>query len=105
MGGQNGEWNGDWGDGSHKWAERPDVIQALRGLVPIPYADKNDGVFFMEFQDFMKYMGRLNFAGPVETFGGHGQRGGAIKYHSTPNDGRDGYEYDGHKAKSYELGI
>lgn len=43
----NGEWKGDWSDESNKWT--PQLKQEL-GL-----KNEDDGVFFMNYRDFIKY--------------------------------------------------
>lgn len=46
------EWKGDWSDESKMWEQHPNVAQAV-GFDRKNDA-KNDGVFWMEFQDFLK---------------------------------------------------
>ena len=43
------EWNGAWSDGSGLWAEHPEAAQAV-GYAP--GGSKDDGTFFMAFEDF-----------------------------------------------------
>ena len=42
-----GEWKGDWSDGSSKWT--PELKKELN------LVQANDGIFFIPFQDFQKY--------------------------------------------------
>ena len=44
----NGEWSGAWSDGSRKWTE--DLKKECGN-----YEDKDDGSFWMSFEDFCKY--------------------------------------------------
>ena len=44
----NGEWSGDWSDGSKKWTE--DLKKQCGN-----YEDKDDGSFWMSFEDFCNY--------------------------------------------------
>ena len=44
--GANGEWKGDWSDGSSKWSEHPTMASWLG------HEDKNDGIFWMSMDDF-----------------------------------------------------
>ena len=44
-----GEWSGDWCDTSDKWTP------ALRRQVGLQSGDKDDGEFFMSFDDYLKY--------------------------------------------------
>ena len=54
-----GEWTGDWSDGSPLWSERPEVkaaldaIRADASLARRPFDDRreNDGIFFMSLVD------------------------------------------------------
>ena len=45
--GDDHEWNGDWCDASHKWADFPSVSQALNP------DHSSDGLFWMAWDDFM----------------------------------------------------
>ena len=49
-----GEFNGDWSDFSSKWTE--DLKQQYK------YYEKEDGDFFMGYDDFMKYFVTMGFA-------------------------------------------
>ena len=49
-----GEFNGDWSDYSSKWTE--DLKQKYK------YYEKEDGDFFMGYNDFMKYFVTMGFA-------------------------------------------
>ena len=44
------EWQGDWGDKSKKWT--PKTRQQVNG------EDKEDGIFFMCLEDYMKFFSR-----------------------------------------------
>jgi calpain-15 len=41
------EWNGDWSDGSDKWTEE--------AKAQVPYEGKDDGVFFIQFEDYLRF--------------------------------------------------
>jgi hypothetical protein len=41
------EWNGDWSDGSGKWAEHPQVQDDLN------FEPEDDGLFWMEWNAFV----------------------------------------------------
>jgi hypothetical protein len=43
---RDGEWKGDWSDGSSKWSEHPTMASWLG------HEDKNDGIFWMSMDDF-----------------------------------------------------
>jgi calpain-15 len=43
------EWKGDYCDNSEKWKEKPELKQI------VGYQKQDDGIFFMTFQDFLKY--------------------------------------------------
>ena len=45
-----GEWNGDWSDKSPLWTDE------IRGQVDF-YSDKDDGIFWMDFDDFRSRFG------------------------------------------------
>jgi calpain-15 len=53
--GANGEWKGDWSDGSSKWSENPMMASWLG------HEDKNDGAFWMCMDDFYDIWDRNNF--------------------------------------------
>ena len=53
--GANGEWKGDWSDGSSKWSENPLMATWLC------HEDKNDGAFWMSMDDFYDIWDRNNF--------------------------------------------
>ena len=71
--GEDGEWKGDWSDESKMWEKHPNVRDALEALKgnscdgrvdnSTPYSDKrgNDGIFFMTFDDFMKYWAHIEY--------------------------------------------
>ncbi len=40
------EWSGGWGDGSNKWTDK------LKELLKVE--NKNDGIFWMSINDFIK---------------------------------------------------
>ena len=42
-----GEWKGDWSDDSYKWTNK--LKRELN------YRSDDDGVFFMSYNDFIKY--------------------------------------------------
>jgi hypothetical protein len=42
-----GEWTGDWGDGSEKWTQK------MRTLCNYPETSEADGIFYMAFEDFV----------------------------------------------------
>ena len=44
--GRDGEWKGDWSDGSSLWNEYPQIKEALN------FETKNDGVFWIDINDF-----------------------------------------------------
>lgn len=46
------EWQGDWGDKSAKWT--PELKEKLG------YEDKEDGVFFICFDDYLKFFSATN---------------------------------------------
>lgn len=48
------EWNGRWSDGSDEWDEYEDVANRL-GI-----GDKDDGMFWMEFSDFLDVFERVS---------------------------------------------
>jgi len=50
----NGEWNGDWSDSSSKWTS------ALKNKMNL--SKKDDGDFYMSFNDFTKYYVTMGFA-------------------------------------------
>ena len=50
----NGEWNGDWSDSSSKWTT------ALKNKMNL--SKKDDGDFYMSFNDFTKYYVTMGFA-------------------------------------------
>ena len=52
--GANGEWKGDWSDGSRKWSENPMMASWLG------HEDKNDGTFWMSMDDFYDIWDRNN---------------------------------------------
>jgi len=49
------EWKGAWSDGSKEWQEFPKIAKEL-GYVN----DKNDGVFWMSFADFIKFFNQIS---------------------------------------------
>ena len=77
--GGDGEWTGDWSDGSPLWSERPEVkaaldaIRADASLARRPFDDgrENDGIFFMAFGDFVKEFQHVEHVDPP--FGGVAQ--------------------------------
>lgn len=55
------EWNGDWSDNSGLWTE--DIKRQVRQkLGEGTCSSKNDGEFFMEFSDFIRFFGDVNIA-------------------------------------------
>lgn len=52
--GQDGEWEGPWSDSSRLWDVNPDVKQTLG------FTSSNDGVFWMEFKDFIQHFSRIS---------------------------------------------
>ncbi|CAD7938164.1 unnamed protein product [Amoebophrya sp. A25] len=50
-----GEWKGDWGDSSSKWDDFPEVKKKI-------HSDKNDGAFWMSWDDYCDYWDRLGIA-------------------------------------------
>lgn len=46
----NFEWDGSWGDDSQEWKE---VSMNLKK--ELKYKQTNDGIFFIQFEDFIKY--------------------------------------------------
>ena len=44
--GKEGEWNGDWGDGSPLWTEE---IKKL-----VDYEDRDDGIFYISLSDYLQ---------------------------------------------------
>ncbi|KAH8108535.1 cysteine proteinase [Phellopilus nigrolimitatus] len=45
------EWNGRWADGSKEWTQPRDWLDALK---PLDHEFGDDGVFIMEYDDFLK---------------------------------------------------
>jgi len=68
--GAGGEFKGAWADGSKEWDANPNVVRDLQKQSK-PYSPGNDGVFFMEFNDFMKNFWRVMYVGPLSSFRGN----------------------------------
>ena len=47
------EWNGDWGDSSDKWTPE------LREQLGQPEEAQDDGAFWINFEDYKNYFGRV----------------------------------------------
>ncbi len=48
------EWKGEWGDHSDTWGKHPGVKLELQSIVS-RYKNADDGVFYMSWDDFLKY--------------------------------------------------
>ena len=48
------EWKGAWSDGSKEWTQNPKIAKELAYV-----NDKNDGVFWMSFSDFVTYFNQI----------------------------------------------
>ncbi|MEW5310132.1 MAG: hypothetical protein WDW38_001959 [Sanguina aurantia] len=49
------EWTGSWSDTSREWSGHPKIAAALG------WADRDDGVFWMEYNDFRQYFKSIDF--------------------------------------------
>lgn len=48
------EWKGPWGDGTKEWDKHPSIAKELG------YENKNDGIFWMDFDDFVEYFNQIS---------------------------------------------
>lgn len=55
------EWQGPWSDASAEWDAHPGIKRACAVV------DRDDGAFWMEFDEFSRAFSHINFAGPGYT--------------------------------------
>ncbi|CBY10105.1 unnamed protein product [Oikopleura dioica] len=60
------EWNGAYSDGSSQWVEVADEVSQLTGG---RLRSKNDGEFWMEFEDFLTWFSKLELCSIPESIG------------------------------------
>lgn len=53
------EWKGAWSDGSEDWKQHPGIKLELQSLVS-RYQNADDGVFYMSWEDFLKYFCQID---------------------------------------------
>jgi hypothetical protein len=56
-----GEWNGDWSDGNSKWTS-----EAKKAFPEYDAKGKNDGIFWIDFNNFCKYFQYLSICIPLK---------------------------------------
>ena len=54
------EWKGDWSDTSKMWKTHPLVRALLKPETMVSKADKDDGLFWMSWEDFLKYFSSVD---------------------------------------------
>lgn len=73
--GRDGEWKGDWSDGSYLWKDHPEVAEVLDA------ESKNDGMFWIDIKDFHQAFCLYWVATPLS---------------------EDGEEYDEYQSEEYD---
>ena len=54
------EWKGDWSDTSPMWKKHPLVRALLKPETIMSKSDKDDGLFWMSWNDFLKYFSSID---------------------------------------------
>jgi hypothetical protein len=54
------EWKGDWSDTSSTWKKHPLVRALLKPETILSRSDKDDGMFWMSWDDFLKYFSSVD---------------------------------------------
>ena len=54
------EWKGDWSDGSSMWSKHPLVRALIRPESFRKGSDKDDGIFWISWEDFLKYFSSID---------------------------------------------
>ena len=54
------EWTGDWSDNSKMWEKHPLIRALLKPETIVSKSDKDDGIFWMSWSDFIKYFSTID---------------------------------------------